>query len=135
MTDTSTIEGGCLCGNIRYRITGQPKDATHCHCTTCRKASGAAFVTWSSIHRDNFKWLGEKPMNYRASEIAYRGFCAHCGTHLTFCYNNRPDWIAFTAASLDDPSAITPGAHIWTKSRLPWLKLDDHLPEFKEDNE
>ena len=49
-----TIQGGCLCGAMRYEATGRPYNITHCHCTDCRRSSGAAFVTWASLLRTQF---------------------------------------------------------------------------------
>ncbi|MEO8629426.1 MAG: GFA family protein [Betaproteobacteria bacterium] len=126
------LEGGCLCGSVRYRAVGQPHDMTHCHCATCRRASGAAFVTWFSVKTRELMWIRGEPKRYRSSDIAHRSFCADCGTPLTYQRVGSEDEIDVTACSLDTPTSITPTDHIWTISRLPWGECDDGLPSFAE---
>lgn len=131
-TETGTFEGGCLCGRVRYRARGVPTNQSHCHCMTCRRASGAAFVSWATFARDKFTFTSGKPARYDSSEIACRQFCAACGTQLTFQFHNSPDTIDVTLGSLDHPEAVIPLDHIWTKRQIPWIKLDDGLPRFAE---
>jgi hypothetical protein len=113
------ITGGCLCGRIRYRATGKPSNETHCHCEICRRASGAAFVSWATFRSADFAFTKGKPSRFDSSEIAFRQFCPNCGTQLTL-------------ASLDYPGTITPLDHIWTKRQIPWIKLADGLPRHAE---
>ncbi len=124
--------GGCLCGQIRYRAAGKPTNGTHCHCETCRRASGAAFVSWATFQSADFAFNKGKPARFDSSEIAFRQFCPNCGTQLTFQSYKSPQSIDVTLASLDDPGAITPLDHIWTKRQLPWIKLADGLPRHAE---
>ena len=122
--------GGCLCGAVRYRITGPVRDdAAHCHCSLCRRASGAIAVTWCTVAPTDFVWTEGAPSLYRSSEKGERRFCGTCGTPLTFFHADHPDDLDITIASLDRPEAMPPVRHIWTASRLPWLTLDPHLPE------
>lgn len=127
---TKSLTGGCLCGAVRYRIAGPVRDVTHCHCSMCRRASGAAMVTWLSVAAKDLAWTKGAPRTFRSSAIAERGFCADCGTPLTFRYLAQPDDIGLTVASLDDPNAVEPSAHTWAGTRLSWLKLDDGLPSY-----
>lgn len=124
--------GGCLCGRIRFRATGKPSNETHCHCEICRRASGAAFVSWATFHSADFSVTKGKPARFDSSEIAFRQFCPNCGTQLTFQFQKSPQTIDVTLASLDDPGAITPVDHIWTKRQIPWIKLADGLPRHAE---
>lgn len=124
--------GGCLCGRIRYKATGKPSNETHCHCETCRRASGAAFVSWATFRSADFAFTKGKPARFDSSEIAFRQFCPNCGTQLTFQFHKSPQTIDVTIASLDDPGAITPLDHIWTKRQIPWIKLADGLPRHAE---
>ncbi|HKQ23997.1 MAG TPA: GFA family protein [Burkholderiales bacterium] len=124
--------GGCLCGRIRYRASGKPSDETHCHCVTCRRASGAAFVSWATFKTADFAFTKTKPARFDSSDIAFRQFCPSCGTQLTFQFHKSPQKIDVTLASLDDPGAITPVDHIWTKRQIPWIKLEDGLPRHVE---
>jgi hypothetical protein len=122
----NAFTGGCLCGRIRYRASGKPSDETHCHCEICRRASGAAFVSWATFKTADFAFTG-KPARFDSSEIAFRHFCPNCGTQLTFQFHKSPQSIDVTLASLDDPGMITPVDHIWTKRQIPWIMLADGL--------
>lgn len=122
-------EGGCLCRAIRYKVRGNAYHLSHCHCTLCRRASGAAFVTWFSIPSDGFLLAQGEPVHYRSSPQAVRGFCGNCGTQLTFQRDDTPGEVDVTMCSLDDPEALTPEDHIYTRSRLSWVVLRDGLPE------
>ena len=124
--------GGCLCGRIRYRASGKPSDETHCHCEICRRASGAAFVSWATFKTGDFAFTKGKPARFDSSDIAFRQFCPKCGTQLTFQFHKSPQTIDVTLASLDEPGAITPVDHIWTKRQIPWIKLADGLPRHAE---
>lgn len=128
----NAFTGGCLCGRIRYRATGQPTNETHCHCEVCRRASGAAFVSWATFQSADFAFTNGKSARFDSSEIAFRQFCSNCGTQLTFQFHRSPQTIDVTLASLDDPAAITPVDHIWTKRQIPWVKLADGLPRHAE---
>jgi hypothetical protein len=122
-------EGGCLCGAVRYRVSGQPYHLTHCHCTLCRRAAGAPFVTWFSVPSDGFLVTRGEQVRYRSSPVAVRGFCGRCGTQLTFQRDDTPGEVDITVCSLDDPEALTPEDHTYTRSRLRWVVLGDGLPE------
>lgn len=124
--------GGCLCGRVRYRVQGTPTEPSHCHCETCRRASGAAFVSWASFPAAGFAYTAGQPARFDSSEAAYREFCAHCGTQLTFRLHAEPTMVDVTLCSLDEPESITPADHIWTRRQLHWVKLADGLPAFPE---
>lgn len=123
----SAWAGGCLCGAVRYEGRGESYHVAHCHCADCRRSAGAAFVTWCSFARENFRFTKGEP---REIEFAgrIRGFCADCGTSLTFLSSPATNEVDVTVASLDRPEAVAPAAHIWMEDRLPWIRLDDGLP-------
>jgi hypothetical protein len=129
MEETMKLEGGCLCGAIRYRASGPPYHLTHCHCTLCRRASGAPFVTWFSVASASFQLVQGEPRRYRSTPGAVRGFCGSCGTALTFQRDDLPGEIDITLCSLDDPEALTPEDHTYVRSRLRWVEICDGLPE------
>jgi hypothetical protein len=117
---------------MRYEAGGTPFHETSCHCTICRRANGAAFVTWFSVPRLQFKWVQGEPTRFRSTAKGTRSFCARCGTQLTFELEGLADEIDITICSLDDPEALPPKDHTWSRSRLHWVKLDDRLAQFKE---
>jgi len=126
------LTGGCLCGEIRYETTGEPFHLTNCHCSMCRRASGAPIVAWFSVPREELRWVQGAPKRYRSSTQATRSFCARCGTALTYEADAYPDEIDITTCSLDDPELVPPTDHTRTSSRLRWVKLADGLPQHAE---
>jgi hypothetical protein len=107
----------------------------HCHCTTCRRASGAPFVTWATVSAEGFRFTRGSPSRFRSSGRATRTFCADCGTPLTYRLLADPNELDLTVCSLDRPDEIVPGAHIYTRQRLPWIELADELPCSDEERE
>jgi hypothetical protein len=126
----NAIEGGCLCGAIRYRARGTAYGITHCHCRTCRRAGGAPFVTWAGFDRDQFTFIQGRPISYASSPPVIRTFCGACGTPLTYQRDDAPGSIDITLGSMDDPQALQPEDHTWTESRLSWISLNDQLPQY-----
>jgi hypothetical protein len=124
------IEGGCLCGAIRYRAFWPAYAITHCHCRTCRRASGAPFVTWAGFDADKFTITQGQPASYKSSPGVLRTFCAACGTALTYQRADLPGSIDVTLGSMDDPEILEPQDHTWTESRIGWIRLHDGLPEY-----
>ena len=127
------IEGGCLCGAVRYRAYGPSYGITHCHCKTCRRASGAPFVTWAGFDTDKFTFTKREPAAYASSPNVTRTFCGKCGTALTYQRADTPGSIDVTLGSMDEPETVTPEDHTWTESRLSWIVLDDQLPKYSRD--
>jgi hypothetical protein len=126
------LEGGCLCGAVRYRISAEPRHADYCHCRMCQRATGAPVVPWLTVTREAFAWSKGEPAVYRSSQNAERLFCASCGTQLAFRAIAEPDHLDVTLASLDDPEAVRPSHHIWTASRIGWFDTVDDLPRYPE---
>jgi ribosomal protein S18 acetylase RimI-like enzyme len=126
--------GGCLCGAIRYRAAAPPLEVVHCHCSLCRRQSGAPFVTWATFPAAAFAVTAGQPAEVRATPRAVRTFCAACGSPLTFREPARPRSIDVTVGSADRPEALPPAHHIWTASALPWLRLDDDLARHPAEN-
>lgn len=78
-------EGGCLCGEMRYRAEAGPTDtAAHCFCRMCRRANGGTFVTWVEHATESFVFTKGEPTRFRSSDLAERSFCGTCGCQLTF---------------------------------------------------
>lgn len=126
-------EGGCLCGEVRYRFDAEPADIAYCHCRMCQRSAGAPAMVWFTIPTASLAWTLGRPVAYRSSEGAGRLFCGACGGQLAFKVLATPERIDLTAASLDDPAALRPEYHIWTSSRLPWFDTADSLPRHKDE--
>jgi hypothetical protein len=122
------VEGGCLCGAVRYRLEGPPLHAGYCHCRMCQRAAGAPVVAWGTWPADRLTWLRGEPATFASSAKGRRTFCPGCGASLTFVDPGDPAVVDVALASLDDPARFAPQDHIWTASRAPWLELADGLP-------
>lgn len=127
------LHGGCFCGNIRYEAGGTPFNETNCHCSICRRTTGAPFVTWFSTRRAEFRFVSGTPSRFRSTDKGTRSFCPRCGTQLTFEHRDTPDEIDVTTGSLDHPESVPPRDHTRASSRLGWMKLADDLPLYPED--
>lgn len=123
----ATITGGCLCGAIRYEASVPLIDVHYCHCRMCQKAFGNLFGVFGSVPRAALRFTAGSPKHYRSSPYAERGFCAGCGTPLTFRYL-KSEWIAVSIGSLDQPQAARPEIHWGIESQVPWLAIHDDLP-------
>ncbi|AMO21712.1 GFA family protein [Ramlibacter solisilvae] len=127
-----TLEGGCQCGAVRYRITGLPVMAALCHCAMCRRANAAPAVAWAMYQESQVEFTGSGPKFHESSPGCRRGFCANCGSQISFVADYIPGLIDITIGSLDDPAQVEPTFHYWESKRLPWLHLSDGLPRFPE---
>ena len=125
------LSGGCHCGTIRYEMSGDTIHHALCHCTDCRKASGAPAVSWGLVPIEGLKISGS-PKTYKSSEHGRRLFCGDCGTSLF--YTNDvifPGAIDVQTATLDDPDAIPIQAQIQTAERVNWMEDLGSLPSFE----
>ena len=130
MQSIERIAGGCHCGAVRYQASGTAYGITHCHCRTCRRTSGAPFVTWAGFDSDKFHFTQGQPASYASSQNVRRGFCSQCGTALTYQRLDLPNSIDVTLGSMDDPEQLKPEDHTWTESRVSWVVFDDDLPTY-----
>ncbi|KAA3610910.1 MAG: GFA family protein [Planctomycetota bacterium] len=134
MADPSTqsLQGHCLCGRIRFQAQLPAKGCANCHCQNCRRAHGAAFVTYAGFPFSQFQWLaGEEDLvRYRTETDATRSFCRHCGT--TLCYEGPrwPDAIHIALAVLEDSELLQPSAHVYVDHGAPWHHIGDDLPHY-----
>jgi hypothetical protein len=132
LVNERNIEGGCLCGAVRYRIQGAPLVSGTCQCRSCRKASAAAIVPWIQVQSEHFALTAGRPVEFKSSPPVTRTFCGRCGTPLTYWNTSYGGKIDVTTCSLDDPDAFPPMGHVWTSHKLRWVKLADGLPSFEE---
>jgi hypothetical protein len=128
-----TLTGGCLCGQIRYRITAAPVEALYCHCRMCQRAHGAPVIAWVTVPLDAFAVTAGDPAAYRSSAKAARHFCRTCGTPLTWRETVNPRFVDVSIATLDDPDPVEPLLHTWTESQIGWFEIADHLPRYPTD--
>jgi hypothetical protein len=123
-------QGGCLCGTIRYRITGLPVAQSLCHCRSCRLAAGAPSVAWIVVRRSEFMIVTGEPVRFRSSPSVVRTFCGKCGTPLTYQNDDSPGTIDVTTATLDLPEAFPPTREIWLEHKLAWERANENMQQF-----
>ncbi len=132
MSEESSFEGGCLCGAVRYRATAAPLRGVICHCSMCRKHSGAPILAFVHFPKDSFRWLTTEPARYRSSRFAQRGFCPGCGSTVSMHEDVLADRVQVTVGSLDDPGAVKMDDHVWSQETIPWFEVKDELPRFRQ---
>lgn len=119
--------GGCLCGAVRYRVDGPPKAIANCHCSMCRKHSGAAFLTYVAYDKTGFAFERGTPVPFRSSELVVRSHCAACGSPVTF-EDTDANTIWVTVGSTDSPNELIPTVNGFIDDKVTWLELDHRVP-------
>jgi hypothetical protein len=126
-------EGGCACGAVRYRLTSEPLFVHCCHCLNCQRQTGSAFVINLLIEADRMELLTGEPQPVdvpRDDGSVQRIFrCSACQVAV-FSEYGWPEVRFVRGGTLDDPSAVTPDVHIYTRSKLPWVALPEDTPAF-----
>ena len=121
----SELTGGCLCGAVRYRALGEPNWVGYCHCESCRRATGAPVTAYAGFERENVRWEAGERACFGSSPGVSRGFCARCGTPLTYEGARWPTEVHIHLGTLDQPELVQPTGHAFAEERLPWLHLAD----------
>jgi hypothetical protein len=127
------ITGGCLCGKIRYEISAPPIDSVNCHCRTCQKAVGAAYLAFMLVPVSVLTITGdykEFATIAASGHTMYRGFCPECGTSLFGRNSHFTHVRPVAAATLDDPSIFQPQKNIWVADAQSWDIMNPDLPKY-----
>lgn len=128
------MEGGCSCGAVRYRLTSEPLVVHCCHCLHCQRQTGSAFVINLVVEADRVESLAGEPVAVEVPRDPENGVqtifrCPSCQVAVYSIYTS-PAYRFVRAGTLDDPSAIEPDVHIYTRSKLPWVELPEGVPAF-----
>ena len=126
------IKGRCLCGRVRYEITGPLFNADHCHCSMCRRQHGAAFSTYAELNPGDFKWISGEDHVKVYETLAGAGwcFCSECGSSLAGTEKGRITTV--TLGTVEGDPGIKPESHIFVGSKAQWHEINDDLPQFEE---
>jgi hypothetical protein len=130
-----SLEGGCSCGAVRYRLKSEPMFVHCCYCRDCQRQTGSAFVLNALIETDRIEQLSGElepvsmPTDSGRPHDIYR--CPVCWTALWSDYGRRPGLRFVRVGTLDDASALPPDVHIFTRSKLPWVALPKDVPAFE----
>ena len=122
--------GHCFCGEVRFEMTGPARFVCFCHCKSCQHAAGGVYVPWATFAKSAFVVTSGRMSEHHSSPQVTRGLCRQCGTSLTYEHQDREGQIDVTLTSFDDPSQFSPQAHIWVEDKLPWVNIDDGLPQY-----
>ena len=119
-----TQEGGCLCGAVRFRLLGPPFEIDYCHCHSCRKHTGGPVSAFADCKRHLVEFTRGAPKLFESSPGVRRGFCADCGSTLTYETDALPDEIHIHIGALDKPEDFPPhGKPSFPEERLPWFPI------------
>ena len=130
---SATREGGCSCGEVRYRLTSDPLFVHCCHCLNCQRQTGSAFVVNLLIEADRVELLAgdpqpvEAPRDDGSAQTIFR--CPTCGVAVFSTYGH-PGVRFVRGGTLDVPSSVSPDVHIYTRSKLPWVTRPESVPAF-----
>ena len=127
----ATAKGSCQCSLLGFEITLPTKWVAHCHCSMCRRAAGAAFVTWVSVADWNFRITrcADHLTWHRSSIEGRRGFCNQCGSTLLFKSTKWPGETHLTLANFDEPVDRAPQGHAYWDTHVDWVSISDDLPK------
>jgi hypothetical protein len=130
-----TFEGQCACGSVRYRLGSPPMFVHCCHCRDCQRQTGSAFVLNALIEADRVSLLSGNPEEVIVPTDSGRGQkvyrCPSCEIAVWSVYGGVDKLRFVRIGTLDDPAALMPDVHIYTRSKLPWIKLPDGVPSFE----
>ncbi|MCA1661741.1 MAG: GFA family protein [Novosphingobium sp.] len=123
------MEGGCLCGAVRFSLASAPFDAGWCHCRICQLNSGSPAMVFAAVLVGDYRFeQGEdRVATIKSSDFGHRAFCRDCGTPLYMRVDYEPETLDFSVATLDRPEAVVPQFHIFYASRIGWAEPADRL--------
>jgi hypothetical protein len=126
------LTGSCLCGRVRYEIDGRVGPMGHCHCSTCRKAQGGAFVTNAPVRTKYFTLRAgaDAVAEFESSPGKWRCFCRTCGSPLWSRRATEPDIVRIRVGLLDGDPERRPLGHVWVSEKAPWYEIPDDLPRY-----
>ena len=116
-------ERGCLCGAIRFTAEGAPKWTSYCHCRSCRRQTGAPVAAYAGFEAAKVRFTHGALTCFASSPGVQRGFCARCGSTLTYEGDRWPNELHLHLGAFDDPSTFTPTGQAFAEEKLPWLHL------------
>jgi hypothetical protein len=126
-----TVKGNCLCGGVAFTVTLPSKWCAHCHCTLCRKAHGAGYVTWVGFEQDRVRFdVGTGQLEwYESSAGAQRGFCRRCGSTMFFKSERWAGELHIAVGSLDGELDRQPAANVFFDAHVEWMPIDHSLKQ------
>lgn len=128
------VEGGCICGAVRYRVVARPLGVYNCHCKDCQRSAGSAFSASMIVPRESFAVIAGETETYdkraQSGRTVRQHSCPVCATRLFNEPLSSTDLVVVRPGTLDDSSWAVPVGAIWTDSRAPWVAIDPDAPSF-----
>ncbi len=134
MNAEKLLTGGCMCGAVRYEVSGEPFLVSHCHCRSCRKHNGGPVVTLAGYKKEQVRFSGEERRIYASSPGVGRAFCGTCGTPLTWEGDGGEELgqiVEFHLSTFDEPEVLKPTGHAFYSERISWFDTADSLPRYE----
>ncbi len=122
--------GGCRCGAIRFTASSDPTYASYCHCSDCRRASGAPVAAFVGFNAEDVSFESETGATYGMAPVS-RSFCSTCGAPIAYRDERLADQIFFMIGAMDAPENYPPRVHGYVREELPFFHLDDGLPRLE----
>ena len=127
----ATYHGGCLCGAVRFVITGPIRNVVYCHCSQCRKAQGSAFAVNGIVAAPDFKLSGEQNLTaFQSSPGKTKFFCRLCGSPIMSKSEVKPGDVRVRLGTIESDITERPMAHIFASSKANWDEISDELPQY-----
>jgi len=129
------LSGGCLCGGVRYQLTGACRDIINCHCENCRRTHGH-IAAYTSVNRSDLALVNQQTLQWYHDESpdTYRGFCNRCGASLFWDARDDRGKVAVSAGSLDDSGELKTIGHVYVSEAGKYYQINDELPRFETSN-
>ena len=124
--------GGCQCGAVRFRVDGALPDVSICHCRMCQKAFGSFYAPLATVPEGGLSWTRGEPKRFRSSSHVLRGFCAECGTPLTY---EAPDGVALAIGAFDAPEEVAPRVQFGVEKKLSFVDTIPTLPKRRTEDD
>jgi len=126
-------KGGCLCGEVRFEITGEIENIVYCHCSLCRKAQGSAFATNGNVDAEKFSFVsGENSLTgYESTPGQTKYFCKYCGSPIFSKSLTKPGKVRVRLGSIETAINERPDAHIFVASKANWEEITGDLPQYE----
>ena len=132
MTNTQTITGSCLCGQISYQAQAQILFQAHCHCQACRKNGGSAYAALAFVPIESLNWQGQTSTfshDADSGNTMTKHFCGHCGSQLFGTNSAKPERIHIKVGTMEDATWFQPQCNVWASSRLPSTPIDPTIED------
>jgi len=128
--DNDCHTGQCLCGAIKFELSGKVLWVSHCHCLSCRRNTGAAVATFVGLNTEQLSYTSGTVKTFKSSVGVRRKFCADCGTPMSYEAASHPGEIHIYISTLEQPALFPPTKHTYFEERIAWFDVNDTLPRY-----